>query len=231
MSSTASDGSRKDRCPGDAAVSGDGSPVPVFLALPCGEAPRLIHRAVGPGASLLERGCGAGRITRPLVAMGHPVVAVDDSAAMLAHVTGAETVHADIFTLALKRTFGAVVAGSYFVNSPDPDRRRALYEVCRRHVRPEGVVLVQRHDPEWLADPVDSSGEAGPVDVDVRILGQRSGEVEIRVSYAVGERSWAIEFVAAHMPDSSVAAEAAACGLRLDGVVDDAGSWLRLVPA
>lgn len=179
---------------------------------------------------MLELGCGAGRITRPLVAMGHPVVAVDDSAAMLAHVTGAEAVRADVFSLALGREFDAVVAGSYFVNTPDRARRRSLLETCRRHVGSGGSVLVQRHDPEWLADPVDSEGPAGPVDVHVRILERSEGQVRVRVAYDLGERSWNIEFVAAELPDTVLAADAAECGLRFDGVLDGAGSWVRLLP-
>ncbi len=49
-----------------------------------------MYEAAGAGASILELGCGAGRVTHPLVALGHPVVAVDESPEMLAHVRGAE---------------------------------------------------------------------------------------------------------------------------------------------
>ena len=61
----------------------------------------LIHDAVGAGGSILELGCGPGRITRFLIALGHEVTAVDDSPAMLEHVTGARTVSADLYTLEL----------------------------------------------------------------------------------------------------------------------------------
>jgi 16S rRNA A1518/A1519 N6-dimethyltransferase RsmA/KsgA/DIM1 with predicted DNA glycosylase/AP lyase activity len=49
----------------------------------------IVHDATGPGTSVLELGCGTGRITHPLVALGHPVVAarrLDDAemAAVLA---------------------------------------------------------------------------------------------------------------------------------------------------
>ena len=47
----------------------------------------------------------------PLIALGHPVVAVDESPEMLAHVGGAETVRARIQDLALGRRFGVVPAG------------------------------------------------------------------------------------------------------------------------
>ncbi|HEY7295719.1 MAG TPA: class I SAM-dependent methyltransferase, partial [Dehalococcoidia bacterium] len=87
----------------------DGSPVGLYALLPPDGEPELIHAAVTPGRELLELGCGAGRITHPLLALGHPVVAVDQSAAMLAHVRGAETVLSPIEKLALGRRFAAVL--------------------------------------------------------------------------------------------------------------------------
>lgn len=71
-------------------MSVDGSPLAIYLALPAGDDPMIIHNAAPPEASILELGSGPGRLTRVLVALGHEVVAVDDSPEMLAHVTGAE---------------------------------------------------------------------------------------------------------------------------------------------
>ena len=70
--------------------------------------PEIVHATASPGAWILELGCGTGRITHPLVALGHPVVAVDESPEMLAHVRGAETVCARIEDLALDRRFNVV---------------------------------------------------------------------------------------------------------------------------
>lgn len=62
----------------------DGSPVDVYRMLPdLGEA-TIIHAAVPLGASILELGCGAGRVTAALLALGHAVTGVDASAEMLA---------------------------------------------------------------------------------------------------------------------------------------------------
>jgi SAM-dependent methyltransferase len=77
------------RCVGTDAAP-DGSPVEVYLRLPPGEEPGIVHAAVPEGAAVLELGCGAGRLTRALLAFGHPVVAVDQSPEMLRHVQGAE---------------------------------------------------------------------------------------------------------------------------------------------
>ena len=79
--------------------------------------PEIVHAAIPPGSSVLELGCGTGRITHPLVALGHPVVAVDESPEMLAHVRGAETVRARIQDLALGRRFGVVLLASHLINA------------------------------------------------------------------------------------------------------------------
>ena len=64
-------------------VAPDGSPVAVYLAIPGDAEAALIHSAIPAAASVLELGCGAGRVTRHLVARGHPVPGVDNSEARL----------------------------------------------------------------------------------------------------------------------------------------------------
>src|SRR5207248_9119782 len=91
------------------AVAPDGSPVAFYLQLPPGRDPDVVHGAIEPGCEVLELGCGAGRMTHRLIELGHPVVAVDQSPEMLAHVRGAATLQADMETLDLGRRFPAVV--------------------------------------------------------------------------------------------------------------------------
>jgi SAM-dependent methyltransferase len=131
------------------AIAPDGSPVALYSMLPPGGEPEIITAAVPACAPILELGCGAGRVTHPLVAAGHPVVAVDQSPEMLDHVRGARTVHADIETLALATRFPAVLLGSCLVNTAVPDQAEAFLATCLRHVDRDGVVLVQRTSPEW----------------------------------------------------------------------------------
>jgi SAM-dependent methyltransferase len=141
----------------------DGSPVELYVRLrPAGE-PELIASVLTPGATVLELGCGTGRIADALVALGHPTTGVDQSPAMLRYVRRAQPVLDDIEGLDLGRRFDAVVLASRLVNVADLARRRARLAACVRHVDPGGVVLVERHDPAWAAQVTD-----GP-------LGERDG--------------------------------------------------------
>src|SRR4051794_5275566 len=58
------------------AIAPDGSPVPLYLALPGDDEAAVIASAAPAGATVLELGCGAGRVTRPLVARGFRVTGV-----------------------------------------------------------------------------------------------------------------------------------------------------------
>jgi SAM-dependent methyltransferase len=97
-------------------ITPDGCAVDFYAMMPEFGEPAIVHEAVGPGDAILELGCGAGRVTHPLIALGHPVVAVDESPEMLAHVHDAETVCARIQDLSLGRRFGAVLLASHLIN-------------------------------------------------------------------------------------------------------------------
>lgn len=211
-------------------VTHDGSPVPVYLAAPAGPGPSLIDEALGEPSDVLELGAGAGRMTRLFVAYGHRVVAVDDDPAMLEHVTGAETVCADLFSLDLGRRFDAVVAASHLINVPEVDTRRRLLQVAAAHLRTRGIVVLERHEPDWAREPSGGSASLGPVQVELRI-----GEVDARgfdaaVTYRLGQRSWEQPFRAAPADDDVLANLAAEVGLSFDGCLDDERTWVRLRP-
>src|SRR6266542_1519539 len=66
---------------GPGAITPDGCSVELYSALPPAQEPRIVHDAIPHGASILELGAGAGRVTHALLALGHPVVAVGASPA------------------------------------------------------------------------------------------------------------------------------------------------------
>jgi SAM-dependent methyltransferase len=100
-----------------AKIAPDGSPVAVYLALPPHDALDLVADQVPYGGSVLDLGCGVGRLANPLAGRGFAVTGVDEHAPMLAHLDPSVTaVHGDIATLDLRRTFDIVVLASHLVN-------------------------------------------------------------------------------------------------------------------
>lgn len=146
---------------GPGAITPDGCAVDLYAMLrPRGEA-ELIHAAVPPGASILELGCGTGRITRGLLALDHPVTGVDFSAEMLAHMPdGARKVLNDIATLRLGERFDVVTLTSNMV-SGERAQTLAFLRTAAAHLGPGGLVVIERLHPRW-ASPEWLQGVAAP---------------------------------------------------------------------
>ena len=217
---------------GPGAITPDGCAVELYVLLqPMGE-PEIVHAAVPAGASVLELGAGAGRVTHPLVALGHPVVAVDESAEMLANIRGADTVQAGIEDLDLRRRFDAVLLASFLVNTDDRDVRRRFLATCRRHVRDGGCVFIQRHPPAWFDEAAEGEGVAGGVLHRLRDLRRPGpGLLAATAEYQVGDRVWTQTFTAERLDDEALAAALAEAGLAVDAYLTGDGSWVRAVPA
>ena len=216
---------------GPGVITPDGCAVDLYAQLPDFGEPAIVHAAAGPGASILELGCGTGRITHPLVALGHEVVAVDESPEMLAHVRDAETVCAPIEGLALGRRFDAVLLASHLINVADEPIRNALLAACREHVAAGGCVIVQQHPPEWFAEADDAERASGGMISWLRDVSRPTPNlVSATVEYIVGDQRWTQTFTAMRLDSSELDAALATAGLRLDGYLTEDRSWFRAVP-
>jgi SAM-dependent methyltransferase len=216
---------------GPGVITPDGCAVDFYAQMPAFGEPAIVHDAVNAGASILELGCGAGRVTRPLVALGHPVVAVDESPDMLAHVRDAETVCSRIEDLSLDRRFGAVLLPSHLINVADGEVRCALLATCRRHVADDGCVIIQQHAPEWFSAASDSEmTRDGVVYRTYDVSHPAPNLVSATVEYVVGDKCWTQTFTAMRLDDAELAAALAAAGLRLDRYLTEDRSWLRAIP-
>ncbi len=209
----------------------DGCAVDLYAQLPDFGESAIVHAAAGPGASILELGCGTGRITRALVALGHEVVAVDESPEMLAHVRDAETVCARIEGLSLGRRFEAVLLASHLVNVPDEPIRNALLAACREHVADGGCVIVQQHAAAWFTEAAESERESDGMVFRLRDVSRPAPNlVSATVEYVVGEQRWTQTFTSMRLDETELAAALAAAGLRLDRYLTEDQSWFRAVP-
>lgn len=211
---------------GPGVITNDGCAVDVYRLLPTNGEPELIHAAVPAGASVLDLGCGVGRIADPLVALGHRVVAVDDSPDMLAHVHAAEPVLSKIEDLDLGERFGVVLMASHLANVPDTDARRALYAAARRHAA--GPVLCEWSTPEWfdgLRLGSRQTGRIGPVTVRLNVHSLADGVVDATVEYVVDGSRWTQHFRSRRFDDAEVVTELAANGLAFDRFLTDDHTW------
>ena len=95
--------------------------------------------------TVLDAGCGSGRVAIELARRGITVVGVDVDPSMLATARRAdpaiEWIEHDLTTLDLGRTFAAVVmAGNVPIFTPE-GTHAALVAGCARHVAPAGVLV------------------------------------------------------------------------------------------
>jgi len=95
--------------------------------------------------SVLDAGCGTGRVAIELAAAGIEVIGVDVDASMLAEAArrgpDVEWIEADLARLDLGRTFDVVLlAGNVPLFCPSPSRRD-LVAACARHVAPGGAMV------------------------------------------------------------------------------------------
>jgi SAM-dependent methyltransferase len=216
---------------GPGVITPDGCSVEFYARMTAMGEPAIVHGAVRPGGSILELGSGTGRIARPLVALGHPVVAVDESPEMLAYVRDAETVCSRIEDLALGRRFDAVLLASHLINA-DTATRAAFLAACRRHVADDGCVIIQQHAPEWFSAVADAETTRNGIILRTRDVSRPAPNlVAATVEYVDGDQRWTQTFTATRLDEAGLAAVLADAGLRLDRYLTEDHSWLRVVPA
>ncbi len=210
----------------------DGSPVEVYRRLPSAGEPELIHGAVPTGSELLELGCGTGRVTHPLLRLGHRVVAVDDSPEMLRAVQGAETILGDIATLDLGRRFRGVVLASHLVNTADRDKRRRFLDTCRRHVAEDGVVIIERlvAVTEAIQGAV-FEGRIGDVTATTTIHARAGDVLTATTEYSAGSLHWQQDWTAEFLDDDATREALRQSGLDLGRFLDERRKWLTATPA
>jgi SAM-dependent methyltransferase len=98
-----------------------------------------------PAAPVLDIGCGSAQpMAAYLIGLGHPVVGVDSSPAMIdacrQHFPAQQWLVADMRTLALQRTFSGMLAWDSFFHLC-PDDQRGMFPVFRAHALPGAALM------------------------------------------------------------------------------------------
>ncbi|NUR59209.1 MAG: class I SAM-dependent methyltransferase [Catenulispora sp.] len=210
---------------GPGTITPDGCAVELYVRLPSRGEAELVHSAVPARASVLELGCGTGRISTPLARLGHRVVGVDESHEMLMRCREIETVRSAIEDLDLDERFDVVLLPSHLVNSPEPLRTRLL-ESARRHLAPHGTVVIQRHRPGWVRTATDMSNDDGTIISTLTVLDRPEPDLlHARIRYESDGAVWEQEFVTRELVDEALPGVLAAAGLRLGRMLTETGDW------
>jgi len=216
---------------GPGAITPDGCSVQMYSRLPDNGETEIIAAAVPPGATLLELGAGAGRMTRPLLARGFHVTAVDESPQMLEMIqgSGAPTVRAAIEDLDLQRRFDVVTLTSFLVNTADDALRPRLLRACARHVEPEGCVLIQREpdDRHEKLKPGVAWSRGGMTISVVSIEPAGEGVSRTCIGYDFEDAQWTQTFYSQLLKTPRFEAALAEAGLTVDAYLTDDRSWVR----
>jgi len=119
-----------------------------------GMAAALARRGIGPGAALLDAGCGTGRYAVELARCGFVVTGIDRSPALLAEarrrpVDAAARVlfePGDLLALPAGAGFDGIVCRGVLNDLVEPAERSAVFGVFARALRPGGALLFDVRD-------------------------------------------------------------------------------------
>ncbi|MGW0734662.1 class I SAM-dependent methyltransferase [Streptomyces sp. NPDC002851] len=223
---------------GPGAITPDGCAVDFYARLKAGDEPDIIAAAIPAGSSLLELGCGTGRVTRPLAERGFAVTAVDESAEMLAHtagIPGVRTVRGPIETLELDETYDAVMLASFLVHNADPRVVEGMLRTCRRHVRDDGYVLIQREGADYHTnvprERVDPSGYTVRIASVTPVEGAEDGVDAVHVEYLWPDATWTQTFRSRELSKEQFEAYLKRAGLAVDRYLTEDGTWVLARPS
>ncbi len=196
----------RNRGAGPGPITDDGCAVDLYLQLPYRGEVELIEDEIPAGASILEMGCGVGRITKQLLARGHRVTAVDNSPDMLVHVpSGARTICSDIETLDQSESYDVALLASCLINVPVSAVRLEQLNACRRHLGAGGRLILERYDPTWLSNVrAGHLGATGNIEMWLDEISRSGTTVEMCLRYQCGANQWRHYFSASILEDQEI---------------------------
>jgi SAM-dependent methyltransferase len=155
--------------------------------------PRFLELVPPAGRATLDLGCGEGRVGAALAALGHRVVGVDSSPAMVAAARERiEALVADASALPFAdASFDAVVA---FMSLQDMDELDAAVREAARVLEPGGRFLFA------IVHPVNSAGRFESEDADAPFVIRGSYLSERRLDDVVERDGFRIHFAQQHRP-------------------------------
>lgn len=177
--------------------------------------------------TVLELGCGTGRLTNRLLEMGCHVFAIDDSDEMLACLPkGVDKKLTGIEGLDLQRSFDVVLIASFLYNSPHAETRMALGKVARSHLNSEGSLLFQVHGVGALAMTQGHTKNSDGITTTVEHLAREGSLIDARIRYSIGDLSWTHAFQTLVLEVEEIQKELREIGFQSIEWVDESDGWL-----
>lgn len=213
---------------GDGTFTKDGCPVEMYAAMPPDlESAHVVHATVPARSSVLELGCGTGRISEPLADLGHIVTGVDSSERMLDKLVRTRPILSEIESLDLPEVFDVVLLASTLINTADDDERVHFLLAARRHLQKGGHLVLERRDPAW--HPVEGKeSRLGPVRVHLRDVAWHDRmTLSATVVHRLEDMVAMQEFSARLLDDADLDARLTATGFEPATRISDDGRWLR----
>lgn len=215
---------------GPGPITPDGCAVAFYALLPPAGEAEIMHAAIPPGSTILELGCGTGRILRRLAALGHSTLGVDESPDMLAHAADLDTVCSPIQTLDLRRSFDAVLLASTLINTPDLALRTAMLNTARHHIAPGGSLLIQRYPPDRFDALGPSSLERDGIRYTVGTVHRDGPLLTTTIEYHAGNQRWTHTFTTRRLTDEELTNALHNAGFSLIRWLTDDHAWLAATP-
>ncbi|MEZ5219048.1 MAG: class I SAM-dependent methyltransferase [Ilumatobacteraceae bacterium] len=139
----------------------------------------FLDTLAGPAATILDAGCGTGRVAVELARRGHDVVGVDLDDDMLApartKAPHLEWACADLATFDLGRRFDVVALPGNVLLFCQPEARPAIVERCSAHVGPGGYLVhgfsLERRRDAMTAEALDEYAERAGLELVARYAG------------------------------------------------------------
>ena len=155
--------------------------------------------------SVLELGCGTGRLTHELLSFGCVVTAMDSSREMLAYVpSAARLVECSIEGLNLAEEFDIVLLAAGLINHCDSAVRSAFIRTAATHTKRSGRFIVERQDPSWLASAKEGvTRDDAEMSVAVESVTRAGTTVGMTVRYTAPSDTWTHSFVLEALDDLS----------------------------
>jgi SAM-dependent methyltransferase len=212
---------------GPGEITSDGCAVELYTLLPPSGEADIVHAAVPQGASILELGCGTGRILRPLASLGHQVHGADDSPGMLARLTDLPVSCSPIESLRLDEQFDVVLLASTLLNTSQK-QRRAFLATCRHHLADNGTAVFQYHPPAWFDSFPDMppEGSIGEIAVVIRARRKTPAGISCELEYRAGSQTWTHAWTSHQISDAELTADLAAADLVFGRWLTADHTWL-----